>query len=500
MRSRAAPLLELRGIGKRFPGVMALDRVHLTVRRGEVHLLLGENGAGKSTLMKILAGAHPRDAGEIRLGGRPVEIPTPLAARRLGIAMIHQETMLVPHLTAAENIFLGREPARLGFIRRAAMERAAGVLLRRLGAAFPPSARVTDLAVAQQQLVEISRALSLDARLIIMDEPTSPLTGRETTALFRVIRSLRREGVSIIYITHRLDEARAIGDTVTVLRDGRLAGTGPLRRMSDQRLVTLMVGRRIARLFPPLPRPGTREALGVQALARPGAYGPVTLRIRRGEILGLAGLIGSGRTELARGLIGAERPATGTVTLAGVPFIPTSPAAARRRGLVLLPEDRKAQGLVLGLSVLHNGSLTSLDRLSRWGFMRSRAERRLVGGLVSRLRVRTPGLDQAARNLSGGNQQKLVLAKWLAVSPRVIIFDEPTRGIDVGARSEVYRLITGLARRGAGILLISSDLTEVLGLAHRVAVMRAGRIVADLPRARATPRTVMRHAMGLAAR
>jgi len=493
-----AALLEMRGISKAFPGVVALDRVDLAVGRGEVHLLLGENGAGKSTLMKILSGAYGKDAGSIRIDGRESEITSPLRARELGIAMIYQEMNLVPNLTAAENIFLGREPARFGFVRRGAMEQDADRLLTGLHAGFKAATPVRDLPLARQQLVEISKALSLKARVIVMDEPTAALTQRETRDLFDIIRRLKRSGVAIIYITHRLEEARAIGDRVTVLRDGRRVATAALRSVSDARLVNLMVGRKLSQVFPTLSRPRAAEALRVEGLTRRGAFGPVSFTLHEGEILGLSGLIGSGRTELARCLVGADPVTAGTMSVRGKHAVFSSPGDAQRHGVCLLPEDRKAHGLVLGLPVLENVSLASLKRLSRFGFMRTRAERKEVGGLVDRLRVRTPGLSQIARHLSGGNQQKLVLAKWLAVSPRVLIFDEPTRGIDVGARSEVYKLMTGLAARGVAILMISSDLPEVLGMSHRVAVMHAGRIAGILPRARARPDRVLRLAMGLA--
>lgn len=497
MAPAAATLLTMTGIVKRFPGVTALDGVDLDVKRGEVHLLLGENGAGKSTLMKILSGAYRADEGTVALGGAPVDITSPHGARELGIAMMYQELSLVPHLSAAENIFLGREPSRWGFIRRAPMEAEAGRLLRRLRAEFPPSALVRDLPVAHQQLVEIAKALSLRPKLLVMDEPTTALTERETKELFRIIARLRGEGVAVIYITHRLEEARRIGDRVTVLRDGKDVGTYAVKRVSDARLVKLMVGRTLDTVFPPLATPDADPLLEVDGLARDGVLDPVCLEVRSGEILGLAGLIGSGRTELARCLIGADRATAGTVRVAGRKVRIASPRDAKRHGLVLLPEDRKRQGLVLGLPVLHNVSLAALDRVSWRGWLRGRVERDLVGGLIKRLDVRTPGLGQIARNLSGGNQQKLVLAKWLAVEPRVFIFDEPTRGIDVGAKVEVYKLIVNLARQGAAVLFISSDLTEVLGMSHRVGVMRDRRLVGVLPRRAATPEKVMHLAMGL---
>lgn len=498
MARSSTPLLRMHGITKRFPGVVALNNVHLEVGAGTVHLLLGENGAGKSTLMKILSGAYAKDSGSIAIAGRTIEILSPHHAQELGISMIYQEMNLVPNLTVAENIFLGREPSKFGFVRTAAMEQAARRLLRQLHAGFAPSALIRNLPVAQQQLVEISKALSMKAKIVIMDEPTAPLTQREVQDLFRVIRSLKTSGVAIIYITHRLDEARTIGDVVTILRDGKLAGSGPVKRMSDNALIKLMVGRRLSRVFPTPPVPRSTTLLNVQGLGRKDVFGPVSFRLQAGEILGFAGLIGSGRTEMARCLIGADVATMGKIQLNGMTGRFRSPRDAKQHGLCLLPEDRKTQGLVLGLPVLHNVSLASLARFSRFGVINGRAERTVVSSLVKQLKVQTTGLSQIAKDLSGGNQQKLVLAKWLAVKPRIIIFDEPTRGIDVGAKFEVYKLINALARQGVGIIMISSDLGEVLGLSYRVAVMHEGTLATILPRRSASAERVMRYAMGMA--
>ncbi len=487
----------MRGITKRFPGVTALDRVDFSLRAGEVHLLMGENGAGKSTLMKVLSGAYARDGGDIMLDGQKVEIGSPHRARELGIAMIYQEMTLVPQLTVAENIFLGREFMRAGLLDRRRMRAEAAAILSRLHAGISPDQRVGELPVAQQQMVEISRALSMNARIVVMDEPTSPLAQREVAGLFRVIRNLRSAGRSVIYISHRLAEARRIGDRVTVLRDGRITGAAPLRRMSDSRLVRLMVGRPLSRHFPRVTPVRGKCVLRVEGLARNGTFGPVSFSLARGEILGFAGLIGSGRTEVARCLAGADRATSGSIELEGRILTVRDPASAKRAGIVLLPEDRKGQGLVLGLPLVENVSLAMLHKLSRFGFIRSRLERKGAGRMAKKLRIRTPSLDQTVRFLSGGNQQKVVLAKWLSTSPRVMLFDEPTRGIDVGAKYEVYRLMAGLASSGVGVIFISSDLDEVLGISHRVAVMRAGKLAGILARSRATPERVMRLAMGL---
>lgn len=486
------------GITKRFPGVTALDGVDFSVRPGEVHLLMGENGAGKSTLMKVLSGAYPKDSGVIRISGQETGIRSPHHGRELGIAMIYQEMTLVPQLSVAENIFLGREPSKWGIIDLAGMNHEASHILDRLHADFPPEELTGNLPIARQQIVEISRALSLNARILVMDEPTAPLSGREVTELFSIIRELRDSGVAIVYISHRLEEARLIGDRVTVLRDGMVAGESPLANISDSELIKLMVGRDLASFFPDIPKPAVKEVLRVDGLSRSGVFGPVSFTVNAGEILGFAGLVGSGRTEVARCLAGADIPTAGTVTLDGKLVDLVSPRSSKKAGIALLPEDRKRQGLILGLSVMENSSLPSLEKFTRYGVINDKAERREVSGLVERMQLRPPELDRTVGNLSGGNQQKVVLAKWLGVTPRVMVFDEPTRGIDVGAKHEVYTLMAELAATGIAIIFISSDLTEVLGLSHRVTVMHQGKISEILSRDEATPERVMALAMGLA--
>jgi len=490
--------LEMKGITKRFPGVTALDAVDFSVRPGEVHLLMGENGAGKSTLMKILSGAYPNDSGTIIIEGRPTEIRSPHHGRGLGIAMIYQEMTLVPQLSVAENIFLGREPSKWGIINREEMNREAARLLSRLHADFSPEELAGDLPVARQQMVEISRALSLNARILVMDEPTAPLSGREVTELFSIIRELRDSGVAIVYISHRLEEARMIGDRVTVLRDGMVAGESPLANISDAELIKLMVGRDLASFFPEIPEPTQTEVLKVDGLSRNGSFGPVSFTVNAGEILGFAGLVGSGRTEVARCLAGADIPSAGAVTLDGKTVSMVSPRSSKKAGITLLPEDRKGQGLVLGLSVLENSSLPFLERFTRHGLINAAAERKEVARLVERMQLRPPELDRIVGNLSGGNQQKVVLAKWLGAAPRVMIFDEPTRGIDVGAKHEVYLLMRELASAGMAIIFISSDLPEVMGLSHRITVMHQGKIAEIMHRSSTTPERVMSSAMGLA--
>ncbi len=490
--------LEMRGICKQFPGVRALDEVTLTVARGEVHALVGENGAGKSTLMKILAGAYPKDAGEILLAGRPVAISDPHHAQRLGIAVIYQEFNLVPGLDVAENIFLGREPmGRIpGFIDRRRLYRDAAAVLDRLYCPLDAHALVGQLSVADQQMVEIAKAIAADASLLVMDEPTAALTEREQGALFVLIRALRAQGTTIIYISHRMEEIFAIADSVTVLRDGRHVATLPVARTDRRELIRLMVGRDLSETFPRRDAAPGEVVLRVAGLRRSGARHEIDLEVRAGEIVGIAGLVGAGRTELARTLFGADAHDRGEVFLDGKPVRIQSPADAIRNGVVLAPEDRKGQGLVLTMNVRDNTTLAALDHFCSLGFIRGGQETRACLASIQQLGIRTTGPQQPVRNLSGGNQQKVVLGKWLATGPRVLILDEPTRGIDVGAKAEIYRLMDHLARSGVAIVMISSDLPELLGMSDRVVVMHEGRITAQFPRAEATQERIMHAAVG----
>jgi len=491
------PALRVRGVSKAFPGVRALRDVGLEVAAGEVHALVGENGAGKSTLMKILFGVHQPDAGTIELGGRTVTIPSPQAAQRLGISMVHQELSLVPALDVARNVFLGREPARgPGLVDWPRLYRDARALLDRLGIRLDPRIPVRRLSTAQKQMVEIARALAWRPSLVILDEPTSSLTPAEIDELFRILRGLRDDGVAILYISHRLEELGQIADRVTVLRDGGYVATLDARRTTIPELIRLMVGRSLEQQFPKEVVPLGDEALRVIGLTRRGVLRDVSFAIRASEIVGMAGLVGAGRSETARALFGADPHDAGEVYVRGRRVTVRSPSDAIRAGIGLLPEDRKTQGLVLPLSVATNISLATLPAVSPGGVVRHRLRAALARRFVRDLRIRTPNIAFRTRNLSGGNQQKVVLAKWLASDPRVLIFDEPTRGIDVGAKVEVYHLMTDLARRGVGILLISSELPEVLGMSDRVLVMHEGRIVADLPRTEATQERVIAHASG----
>jgi ribose transport system ATP-binding protein len=490
-------VLRMSGIRKTYPGVVALDGVDLELRGGEVHVLLGENGAGKSTLVNVLGGATAKDAGRIVLGGAEVEIAGPRHARDLGIAIIHQELRLVPALSAAENIFLGREPRIVpGVVDRRAMLERSRVLLARLGADFDPSTPVAALRVAERQLVEIAKALSLDARILVMDEPTSALTERETSTLFTVIRALTARGAAVVYISHRLDEIFAIGDRVTVLRDGRHVATHAVRGTDRRELVRLMADREVDERLPKPAVARGEELLRIEGLRRAGVLHDVALAVHAGEIVGIAGLLGSGRTELARAVFGLDRIDAGRIFLRGRPLRIRSPRQAIRAGIGFVTEDRKGDGLVLGLSVRDNIALPVLRSLSRLGVVRAGDERALAGRFVRDLRIRTTSAEQLVLELSGGNQQKVVLAKWLAARVDVLFLDEPTRGIDVGAKQEIYRLIGRLAEEGVGVVLISSELPEVVGLADRVLVMRGGRIAGEFGRAEATQERLLACAVG----
>ncbi len=489
--------VQARGITKAFPGVRALQNVSLEVRRGEIHALVGENGAGKSTLMKVLYGVYQPDSGTILLDGVVTTIPSPHAAQQLGISMVHQELNLIPALDVARNVFLGREPTRgLGVIDWPKLYQATRALLDRLHLRLNPRTPVRRLSTAQKQMVEIARALSWQPRLLILDEPTSSLTQSEIGELFRILRTLRESGVAVLYISHRLEELAEIADRVTIFRDGHYVDTVDARTTPIPALIRLMVGRSVEQLFPKVDLPVGPEVLRVEGLSRKGAFRDVSFAVHAGEIVGMAGLVGAGRSETARVIFGADRKDAGAVFLEGKRVEIDSPADAIAAGIALLPEDRKTQGLVLPLSVKQNVSLATLPAVSPGGIVRQRERAAIARRFVKDLRVRTPNIEARVRNLSGGNQQKVVLAKWLASDPKVLIFDEPTRGIDVGAKVEVYNLMNALARRGVGILLISSELPEVLGMSDRVMVMHEGQLVANLSRAEATPERVISWASG----
>ncbi|MFD9795779.1 sugar ABC transporter ATP-binding protein [Streptomyces sp. NPDC059070] len=491
-------LLRVEGVRKEFPGVVALDGVDFELRRGEVHVLLGENGAGKSTLIKMLSGVHRPDAGRVLVGGEEVRVHGAQDAERLGIATIHQEFNLVPDLTVAENVFLGRQPRRYGLIDRRRMEAEAAALLERVGVDVAPRTRVRELGIARLQMVEIAKALSLDARVLIMDEPTAVLTSEEVDKLFAIVRALRADGVGVVFITHHLDEIAALGDRVTVLRDGRSVGQVPAATPQDE-LVRLMVGRGIDQQYP-RERPDTGPPLlSVRGLTRDGAFHDVGFEVRAGEVVGLAGLVGAGRTEVARAVFGADRYDSGTVHVGGAPLPRHDVGAAMDAGLGLVPEDRKGQGLVLDASVQENLGLVTLRSATRAGLVDRKGQRTAAARIAGELGVRMAGLGQPVRTLSGGNQQKVVIGKWLLADTKVLILDEPTRGIDVGAKVEIYQLINELTASGHAVLMISSDLPEVLGMSDRVLVMAQGRIAGELPAHLATQEAVMELAVGAAA-
>ncbi|TQL67576.1 monosaccharide ABC transporter ATP-binding protein (CUT2 family) [Nocardioides albertanoniae] len=479
-------LLRMRGIVKRFPGVLALSGVDLDVRAGEVHCLLGQNGAGKSTLIKVLSAAYQPEEGEIAWAGEPVRLATPVAAMRLGISTIYQELDLVPGLTVTENVFLGRELSRGGFTRTSEATGRVRDILRRLGhSEVDPSALVGDLSPAAQQIVSMARALSHDTRLLILDEPSAVLDQEEVRNLFRVIRDLTAEGVAIVYISHRLEEIREIGDRITVLKDGRTVATGlPAQDTPTAELIKLMTGRAIEYVFPPRPE-GDRSAadpvLEVRELAGEGRFRDVTFDVRAGEIVGLAGLVGSGRSEILETVYGARRASAGTVSVAGRKLRKGSVRAAVAAGVGLAPEERKSQALLLDQAVYRNITVSSLGRFARGGFLDDSAERARAEELSGSLDVRPTGVERPVRTLSGGNQQKVVLARWLLRECKVLLLDEPTRGVDVGARSEIYKLIRRLADDGVAVVVVSSEVEEVLGLADRVLVVREGRVVHEGP-------------------
>jgi ribose transport system ATP-binding protein len=491
-------LIEMRGISKYYPGVVALDNVDFSVEPGEVHALVGENGAGKSTLMKILAGAERASRGEILLDGHPASIDSPQRAMDLGINIIYQEFNLVPHLSAAENIFLGREPTGPipGWVNFRHVYGESQRLMESLGMRVDVRSEVRTLSVAQQQMVEIAKATGRQSRLIVMDEPSATLTEHELANLFELIRSLRERGVSVIYISHRLEEIFEIADRVTVFRDGHHIATRPIGEVNREEIIRMMVGRELKESIPKQVAPVGEVALEVRGLTRAGAFQDISFTLRKGEVVGLGGLVGAGRTEVARAIFGADPVDAGEILLDGRPVQIHSPRDAIRLGIGLVPEDRKLLGLVLGMAVRENVTLANLEAVAPGGFIRPRREREAAEKYIRDLQIRTPSGEQTVRNLSGGNQQKVVLAKWLFTDSRLLIFDEPTRGIDVGSKVEIYQLMNALTAQGVGILMISSELPELLGMSDRILVMHEGRLAGELPRAEATQERVMHLATG----
>jgi ribose transport system ATP-binding protein len=490
-------LLELDRIQKRFGGVTALKNGTCTVKAGEVHLLMGENGAGKSTLMKIVAGMISPDAGEMRFRDQPVRFRNPAESAAAGIAMVHQESLLAPHLSVAENIFLGREDRHpLGWINRRDIEARARRLIERHTFPLQADALVGKLSPAGKQMVEICRAVEQGSSLLIFDEPTSSLTESETREVFRIVQELRLREVGVIYITHRLEELRSIGDRVTVLRDGETVHSCMLNELTTDQLIQHMVGRPVNSLYVRQPIPPGDEMLRVDGLTSKPLLTDISFTVRAGEIVGMGGLIGAGRTELCRALFGIDSIDSGTVQVGGETVRIRSPRDAVRAGIALVPEDRQRTGLAIDLAIAPNITMASLRSVSNMGFLNLRSERLLTTDHGKRLRLKYDSPSQLARRLSGGNQQKVVIAKWLATKARVILFDEPTRGIDVGAKSEIYSLIRTLADAGVAVLMISSDMEEVIGVSDRILVMHEGRISGELPRDRFSEHQVMQLAVG----
>ena len=496
-----APLLRMSGISKSFPGVRALDAVNFEVLPGEVHALLGENGAGKSTLLKILAGAQKTDSGTIEIAGEAVALANPQDSQKRGVVTIYQEFTLAPNMSVAENVFIGREPGSRLFVDGRALAKATEALTRRIGLDRSPNTLVRQLSVAEQQMVEIARALSMQSKLIVMDEPTSALSQAEVEKLFRLVRGLKAEGISTIFVTHRLEEVFAICDRFTVLRDGRNAGTGQVADTNVEGIIRLMVGRELnalnARRVGAEPGPVALAVQGLVRLRTPTSPTAIELRnvsfeVRRGEILGIAGLIGAGRTETARAIFGADPFDSGQVLIDGAPVTIRTPQQAIRAGIGLVPEDRKQQALFLALAIKTNLSIAVLGKISRWGaFIDSRKEADLVADYQKRLNIRMASPDQLVGNLSGGNQQKVVLARWLALGPKILIVDEPTRGIDVGAKVEVHNLLFEMANAGIAVIAISSELPEILAISDRIVTMREGRVTGEILRADADQEKLM---------
>jgi rhamnose transport system ATP-binding protein len=498
--SDPGPVLSLRGAVKTFGPVVALADGTIELRAGEIHALAGENGAGKSTLVKILAGLHHPDAGEFRIDGAPVSFRSVADSKAAGISVIYQEPTLFPDLTVAENIFIGRQPrGRAGLISRARMRDQAAELFARLGVPIDPERIAEGLSIADQQIIEIAKAISLDARVLVMDEPTAALSGVEVDRLFAVARSLRDRGAAILFISHRFDEVFALTDRITVMRDGRYIATHDTADATVQGIVRQMVGRDVDQLFPKEPAEIGEPVLTVDGLTRAGVFRDVSFEVCSGEIVGLAGLVGAGRTEVARAVFGIDDYDSGSVVLEGRALPRNAVQKAIDAGIGFVPEDRRKQGLVMDLSVARNATLALRTRLARAGLISGRRERQVAAEWSQRLQVKTGSMDYAVSTLSGGNQQKVVLAKWLATEPKLLIVDEPTRGIDVGTKAEVHRLLSDLAGRGIAILMISSELPEVLGMADRVVVMCEGRVTATLDRDAATPETVMHAATRAAA-
>jgi ABC-type sugar transport system ATPase subunit len=488
-------VLEACHIAKSFPGVKAVQDFDLAIRAGEVHCLVGENGAGKSTMIKMLSGEYRPDSGELRVDGTAVRLASPLHARQAGIAVIHQELQLIPSLSVAENIVLGRWPTAAGFTNRSEMRRIASKVLPRVGLDIDPDITLSRLSIGQQQLVEIARALSFRARVLILDEPTSSLSAAEAERLGLIVRQFRNEGLGILYVSHRMEEIFGLGDRVTIVRDGQRVDTRLITDLDHDSVVEMMVGGRTS-LFVDRHHSAGEVLLEVRGLTRSGVFSDVSFTVRRGEVVGFGGLIGAGRTEVARCIFGLDAIDAGEIRFGGQSIKVSGPRSAIAHGFAFVPEDRKTQGLVLSLSVGANIEMSSLRKLSVGGWLRRRAEITMISDTIRSLRIRTPSAAQPVSALSGGNQQKVVIGRWLATKPRLMILDEPTRGVDVGAKAEIHRLVEALVQEGLSVLLISSDMPELLAMSDRVYVMRAGRLVLELSHEEIDANEIMRHAAG----
>jgi ABC-type sugar transport system ATPase subunit len=494
------PFLEFSGITKRFPGVLALDGVSFSVERGTCHALIGENGAGKSTLGKILAGVHTADSGELKMAGRIIQPTNPLVARELGIAMVHQELAFCPNLSVAENLCLGDLPRRSGFVNHPELRARARAMLATIGADIDPDTIIGTLSTGREQLVQIAAAVGTGAKVIVMDEPSSSLSANETAELFRLVRELKARGITLIYVSHRIEELFAICDNITVLRDGHHVATESIARTTPQRVVTQMIGRELLIAAPNhLTRPLGDECLRVTALSSPQKFSNINLSVRAGEIVGIAGIVGAGRSEVVEAIFGLDPAASGSLAVKGKSLPLGSLATALAAGVGLVPEDRKRQGLVLGLNCRENTCLAALPALTTFGWVRRAAEQTLAERYTKRLRVKAPSLETITAGLSGGNQQKIALAKWLARSCDVLLIDEPTRGVDVGAKAEIYQLLDELACEGKALLVVSSELPELIGLCRRILVMREGGIAGEVNRGDFSEATLMRLMAGVAA-
>jgi len=490
-------ILEVKNLSKRFPGVLALDKTQLKVRPGEVHALLGENGAGKSTLMKCILGMYKPDGGEIYFDGRRVTINNTSEALKIGISMIHQEINLVQHRTIAENIWIGREPGRFGILNWKALYKKAEEMLERLELDLNPKTIVGKLSVAGMQMVEIARAISYDSRVIIMDEPTSALMDNEVNKLFKIIHDLKSKGIAIIYISHKMDEIFKIADRVTVFRDGQYVGEEDIGNVDEQKLVSMMIGREINQIFPKIQVPIGDVAFEVKNLSRKGVFQDISFQVRKGEILGVSGLMGAGRSEIMQAIFGIERIDEGAIYLDGERLRIHSPKDAIKKGIGMVTEDRKLLGLVTCRSVRENITYASLDELSNWIFTNVTNENNASGDMIRMLDIKTPSQRQRVGALSGGNQQKVIVANWLLTKPKVLILDEPTRGIDVGAKSEIHKLMCKFAQDGMAIIMISSEMPEILGMSDRIIVMHEGRMKAEFNREDATQEKILASAMGV---